>query len=217
MSTAAQAAIPRPAARPAHVLALLAGNAALALGPWSVRLADCGPVAAGFWRLFLALPILAILALANRQPLRGFPKAAWLAMAGAGVFFGLHIAQYRFRAGPIPLNLFAAIPPFAVTLAHGIEHLLIGRAGRFAHFAVDLVHLGIDIDLVAEQRLETHPGLLDEADGVVPGVREQVGEDTPGVGQEPDRLRPTHFDGCPAVIENLGDAKDRVEDILRAL
>lgn len=99
MSTAAQAAIPRPAARPAHVLALLAGNAALALGPWSVRLADCGPVAAGFWRLFLALPILAILALANRQPLSGFPKAAWLAMAGAGVFFGLDLATWHIGIG----------------------------------------------------------------------------------------------------------------------
>ena len=99
MSTAAQAAIPRPAARPAHVLALLAGNAALALGPWSVRLADCGPVAAGFWRLFLALPILAILALANRQPLSGFPKAAWLAMAGAGVFFGLDLAAWHIGIG----------------------------------------------------------------------------------------------------------------------
>lgn len=99
MSTAAQAAIPRPAARPAHVLALLGGNAALALGPWSVRLADCGPVAAGFWRLFLALPILAILALANRQPLSGFPKAAWLAMAGAGIFFGLDLAAWHIGIG----------------------------------------------------------------------------------------------------------------------
>lgn len=99
MSTAASAAVPRPAARPAHVLALLGGNAALALGPWSVRLADCGPVAAGFWRLFLALPILAILALANRQPLTGFPKAAWLAMAGAGVFFGLDLAAWHIGIG----------------------------------------------------------------------------------------------------------------------
>ena len=99
MSTAAQVAVPRPSARPAHVLALLGGNAALALGPWSVRLADCGPVAAGFWRLFLALPILAILALANRQQLSGFPKAAWVAMAGAGVFFGLDLAAWHIGIG----------------------------------------------------------------------------------------------------------------------
>ena len=41
--------------------ALLVGNAALAFGPWLVRLADTGAVAAGFWRLALALPFLAIL------------------------------------------------------------------------------------------------------------------------------------------------------------
>ena len=35
---------------------LLAANAVLALGPWLVRLADTGPVAAGFWRLTLARP-----------------------------------------------------------------------------------------------------------------------------------------------------------------
>jgi drug/metabolite transporter (DMT)-like permease len=99
MSTAAQATVPRPAARPAHVLALLGGNAALALGPWSVRLADCGPVAAGFWRLFLALPVLAVLALANRQRLSGFPKAAWAAMAGAGIFFALDLAAWHIGIG----------------------------------------------------------------------------------------------------------------------
>lgn len=100
MTTAApQAGVPRPAARPAHVLALLAGNAALALGPWSVRLADTGPVAAGFWRLSLALPLLAVLALANRQQLTGFPRRAWLAMAGAGIFFGLDLAAWHIGIG----------------------------------------------------------------------------------------------------------------------
>ena len=42
---------PHPLAFPA----LLLGNIALAFGPWLVRLADVGPVAAGFWRLALAL------------------------------------------------------------------------------------------------------------------------------------------------------------------
>ena len=43
-------------ARPIHFAALLGGNAALALGPLWVRLADSGPVSAGFWRLALAIP-----------------------------------------------------------------------------------------------------------------------------------------------------------------
>lgn len=85
--------------RPLHVVALLGGNVALALGPWSVRLADTGPVAAGFWRLFLALPLLAILALANRQRLTGFPKSVGLAIAGAGIFFALDLAAWHTGIG----------------------------------------------------------------------------------------------------------------------
>ena len=44
------------------IAALLGGNAALALGPWLVRLTDTGPVAAGFWRMLLPLPLFAVLA-----------------------------------------------------------------------------------------------------------------------------------------------------------
>lgn len=79
----------------AQVAALLGGNAALALGPWWVRLADTGPVSAGFWRLALALPLLALLALGNGQALTGAPRRTLLAMAGAGIFFGLDIASWH--------------------------------------------------------------------------------------------------------------------------
>lgn len=44
------------------VVALLTGNAALSLGALFVRLADTGPVSAAFWRLFLALPLMMVLA-----------------------------------------------------------------------------------------------------------------------------------------------------------
>ena len=44
-------------------LALLLGNVALATGPLLVRHAGVGPVAAGFWRLALAIPFLLLLAL----------------------------------------------------------------------------------------------------------------------------------------------------------
>jgi len=81
--------------RATHVAALILGNVALALGPWSVRLADTGPVAAGFWRLALALPLLALIARLNRQRLGGFSRAAWLAMAGAGLFFAFDLAAWH--------------------------------------------------------------------------------------------------------------------------
>ncbi|MFL6743026.1 MAG: hypothetical protein ACJ8E3_03590, partial [Sphingomicrobium sp.] len=48
--------------------AVLVGSTALAFGPWLVRLAGVGPVAAGFWRLALALPFLFMIATMTRQP-----------------------------------------------------------------------------------------------------------------------------------------------------
>ncbi len=42
--------------------AMLVGNAALAVGPLFVRMADVGAVAAGFWRLALALPLMLLFA-----------------------------------------------------------------------------------------------------------------------------------------------------------
>ena len=44
-------------------LALILANIMLSLGPVLVRLADVGPVAAAFWRLTLALPVLLLLAI----------------------------------------------------------------------------------------------------------------------------------------------------------
>lgn len=82
---------------PWHFAALLGGNFALALGPWSVRLADCGPVSAGFWRLFLSLPVLALLALRQRRVTQNpaFALGAWMAVVTAGVFFALDLASWH--------------------------------------------------------------------------------------------------------------------------
>lgn len=78
--------------------ALLTGNAALALGPWLVRLSDTGPVAAGFWRMALPLPLFAWLAWRELRA-RGnvaLPTArlAWILLA-AGVFFALDLASWH--------------------------------------------------------------------------------------------------------------------------
>ncbi|MET1755283.1 DMT family transporter [Novosphingobium sp. RD2P27] len=80
---------------PAHLAALLGANFALALGPWLVRLADTGPVAAGFWRLTIALPV--ILALSLREPpSRRHVAGGTLALvAGAGAFFALDLASWH--------------------------------------------------------------------------------------------------------------------------
>lgn len=79
--------------------ALIGGNVALAMGPWFVRMADTGPVAAGFWRIALALPVLAFLARANGQPLGRLPRKAVLVIMLGGVFFGLDIAAWHVGIG----------------------------------------------------------------------------------------------------------------------
>ena len=48
------------------VIAVVAANVALAFGPWFVRLADVGPVAAAFWRITLAAPILVAMATTSK-------------------------------------------------------------------------------------------------------------------------------------------------------
>ena len=82
---------PRPAfAFPALILA----NLFLAAGPWLVRLADVGPVAAGFWRLALAVPFLAWIGW--RQHRGHFPGWAMIALVVAGgLFFAADLAAWH--------------------------------------------------------------------------------------------------------------------------
>lgn len=75
--------------------ALIAANAALALGPWLVRLADTGPVSAGFWRLFLALPVMALLARGAGQRLGGIPPRLLALVALGAIAFSLDLASWH--------------------------------------------------------------------------------------------------------------------------
>jgi drug/metabolite transporter (DMT)-like permease len=75
--------------------ALLAGNVALAFGPWLVRLADTGPVAAGFWRLALAIPFLWLLARAVGQPVHWPGRKLTVAIALAALFFAADLAAWH--------------------------------------------------------------------------------------------------------------------------
>ena len=79
--------------------ALLAGNVALALGPWSVRLADTGPISAAFWRLALALPFLVLLARATGQTLGGIPARVLLLVALGAVAFALDLSSWHIGIG----------------------------------------------------------------------------------------------------------------------
>ncbi len=90
---------PREGWRARHLAALIGANVALALGPWSVRLADCGPISAGFWRLLLPLPLLFGLAAANRQKLTGLPIRTVLALTVAGLAFAADLASWHMGIG----------------------------------------------------------------------------------------------------------------------
>lgn len=81
------------------LVALLAGNVALALGPWAVRLADTGPVSAAFWRLFLALPFLALLARSTGQRLAGIPAKTLTMVAIGSTAFALDLAAWHYGIG----------------------------------------------------------------------------------------------------------------------
>jgi drug/metabolite transporter (DMT)-like permease len=75
--------------------ALIVANLFLAAGPWMVRLTDVGPVAAGFWRLALALPLLVLLAGWQQK---GKPLPAWSlvgAVAVGGLFFAADLAVWH--------------------------------------------------------------------------------------------------------------------------
>lgn len=86
---------------PLHLAALIGANVALAFGPLFVRLADTDPVATGFWRLALAVPLLFLLAWRGGSG-RSWGGRSWgvtpvtLALvAAAGLFFALDIASWH--------------------------------------------------------------------------------------------------------------------------
>ena len=86
---------PAPRWSPAHLAALLMASLALALGPWFVRLADTGPVAAGFWRLTLALPVIFALSLREPAERRRVAGGTLALVGGAGAFFALDLASWH--------------------------------------------------------------------------------------------------------------------------
>lgn len=83
-----------PAARFAFP-ALIIGALTMAAGPWMVRLSDVGPVAAGFWRLALAVPFLAFV---GWRQAAGKPAPSWGLigiLALGGVFFAADLAAWH--------------------------------------------------------------------------------------------------------------------------
>ncbi len=110
-------------ARPAQwllLLALFGGNVALAIGPWFVRVADTGPVAAGFWRLFLALPLLMLLAKANEMTRIG--NATLFGNAGSIVLLLWGFIIHRMLPGRLEgLAIVFALAGAAILMGRSLE------------------------------------------------------------------------------------------------
>ena len=98
VATASEAVVRAPAGAPAPARAFAAvviANVALAFGPWFVRMADTGPIAAAFWRIALAAPLLVLGALASgARPVRLVP-ALWLLLAVSGIAFAADLASWH--------------------------------------------------------------------------------------------------------------------------
>ena len=90
-----------PETTPALPLAaLVVANAALAFGPWFVRVADTGPVASAFWRITLAAPFLLGGALATgwrpgTKQTGGLSAALWAMIALGGLCFAADLGSWH--------------------------------------------------------------------------------------------------------------------------
>jgi len=98
--------------------ALLLGGIAIGFSPIFVRLSELGPIATGFYRLFLALPLLWLWMQreARRAP-RG-TKAEWLPMAVPGILFAGDILFWHWSITYTTVanaTLFANLAPVVVT------------------------------------------------------------------------------------------------------
>ena len=87
--------VPTTIAGPWPVLAAALANVLLAFGPWFVRLADVGPVAAGFWRITLAAPLILGAALASGWRPVGLSRRLWWLVVAGGVGFALDLGSWH--------------------------------------------------------------------------------------------------------------------------
>lgn len=102
------------------LLALLVGACAIGFAPIFVRLTETGPAAGGFWRLALALPLLAVFTF---RPGRGDgaqagPRPPTLPLVLAGVFFAPDLAFWHYGIGMTSVanaTVLANLTPIVVT------------------------------------------------------------------------------------------------------
>jgi len=107
--------------RPLAVAALLAGAVAIAASPLFVKVSEAGPVATGFWRVALALPVLwAWSAIGSREHHAASFAANRGLMVAAGLLFAGDLAVWHWSIVLTTVanaTLLANLAPIFVTLA----------------------------------------------------------------------------------------------------
>jgi drug/metabolite transporter (DMT)-like permease len=102
------------------LFALLAGACAIGFAPIFVRLTEAGPAAGGFWRLTLALPMLAPFVFRKDSPTATpSPALPNLALIAAGVFFAADLAFWHYGIGMTSVanaTVLANLTPLVVTV-----------------------------------------------------------------------------------------------------
>lgn len=137
--------------------ALLIGNLAISLGPLFIRAADTGPIAAGFWRLALAVPFLFLIGRAVGQNQFRIDRAlTWLLLI-SGIFFALDLAAWNLGVMQTKLansNLFGNSTSFLLPLyAFAIARTWPSRMQGFA-----LALAGAGTALLLGSSFELSPG-----------------------------------------------------------
>jgi drug/metabolite transporter (DMT)-like permease len=112
---------PRPGRTDMRALAvLMVGAAAIGFAPIFVRLTETGPAAAGFWRLALALPFLALLSLRGGQDGEAKGGTPWTWVGLAGVLFAGDLLCWHYGVTLTSVTnatVFSNLTPVVVTLA----------------------------------------------------------------------------------------------------
>ncbi|MDP4823067.1 MAG: EamA family transporter, partial [Aestuariivirgaceae bacterium] len=101
----------------------MAGGVAIGFSPVLVRLSDLAPLASGFWRMGLSIPVLAVVALLTAPlALRGgvaFTRRDHVLAILAGLAFGIDIACWHLSihyTSVTDATLIANMAPLIVTL-----------------------------------------------------------------------------------------------------
>ena len=161
----------RPAGFALGLVAMIAAALAMSISPSLVRLADVGPYASAFWRVFLALPVLWFWMLQEERqrpdaPRARFPVAtilAGLAFTGDLFFWHLTVMHTSIANG----TFFATMAPLWVVIFGWL--LLRQRVSRMTLAGLGLCLVG-GAALVAESLAFNPAHALGDAMGIVTGV-----------------------------------------------